>query len=86
MPTIPENLPDYIFLDINMPYVDGWMFLADYATLKKSLEKEITIFMISSSIDPSDISRARNNSDVRAYVSKPVTPEKFKAILLPAAL
>lgn len=82
----PENLPDYIFLDINMPYVDGWMFLADYATLKKSLQKEITIFMISSSIDPRDISRARSNSDVRAYVSKPVTPEKFKAILLPAAL
>jgi CheY-like chemotaxis protein len=83
---LPENLPDYIFLDINMPYVDGWMFLADYATLKKSLQKEITIFMISSSIDPSDISRAKSNTDVRAYVSKPVTPEKFKAILLPAAL
>lgn len=80
-----ENLPDYIFLDINMPYVDGWMFLADYATLKANLKKDIFIFMISSSIDPRDIIRARNNSDVQEYISKPVTPEKFKALLHDAA-
>ena len=80
-----ENLPDYIFLDINMPYVDGWMFLADYATLKVNLKKEISIFMISSSIDPRDIIRAQNNSDVREYISKPVTPEKFKKLLQTAA-
>ena len=78
----PENLPDYIFLDINMPFVDGWMFLADYATLKVSLKKEISIFMISSSIDPRDIIRAQNNRDVRAYISKPVSPQKFREILI----
>src|SRR5688500_10807331 len=53
----PENLPDFLFLDINMPYVDGWMFLADYASLKNILKKEIAIIMISSSIDPRDIKR-----------------------------
>ncbi len=47
-----ENLPDYIFLDINMPFVDGWMFLEDYATLKTGLKKDISIYMVSSSIDP----------------------------------
>jgi two-component system, chemotaxis family, chemotaxis protein CheY len=77
----PDNLPDYIFLDINMPYVDGWMFLADYSTLKESLQKEIAIIMISSSIDPQDIRRAKNNSDVRDYVSKPVTPEMVRSLL-----
>jgi CheY-like chemotaxis protein len=77
-----ENLPDYIFLDINMPYVDGWMFLADYATLKHLLKKEIHIFMISSSIDQRDIVRAQRNSDVREYVTKPVSPERFRELVL----
>jgi two-component system, chemotaxis family, chemotaxis protein CheY len=78
---LPENLPDYIFLDINMPYVDGWMFLADYSTLKAAFRKEIQIFMISSSIDSRDIIRAQKNSDVRDYVIKPVTPEKFREMV-----
>jgi len=77
----PENLPDYIFLDINMPYVDGWMFLADYATIKTTFTKQIRIFMISSSIDSRDIIRAQNNSDVRDYIIKPVTPEKFRELV-----
>lgn len=76
-----ENLPDYIFLDINMPYVDGWMFLADYATIKSALQKEIQIFMISSSIDPRDVIRAQKNSDVRDYVIKPISPEKFRQLV-----
>jgi CheY-like chemotaxis protein len=76
-----ENLPDYIFLDINMPFVDGWMFLADYATLKSSFKKEIQIFVISSSIDSKDIMRAQNNTDVRDYIVKPVSPEKLKELV-----
>jgi CheY-like chemotaxis protein len=82
---VSANLPDYIFLDINMPYVDGWMFLADYATLKTKLNKSISIFMISSSIDPRDIIRAQNNMDVREYIIKPVSPEKFKELVDAAA-
>lgn len=80
-----EILPDYIFLDINMPFVDGWMFLDDYAILKKNLQKEISIFMISSSIDPRDVDRANRNKDVREYVIKPVTLEKFAELLTNAA-
>jgi two-component system, chemotaxis family, chemotaxis protein CheY len=80
-----EILPDYIFLDINMPFVDGWMFLDDYALLKQNLKKEISIFMISSSIDPRDVDRANRNEHVREYVIKPVTPEKFTELLTNAA-
>ena len=79
--TNPENLPSLIFLDINMPYVDGWMFLADYAMIKYSLRKDIQIFMISSSIDQRDIVRAQKNSDVRDYIVKPVSPEKFRDLV-----
>ena len=80
-----ETLPDYIFLDINMPFVDGWMFLDDYADLKNNLKKEIRIYMVSSSIDPRDIDRAKRNENVREYVIKPVSREKFAEILTRAA-
>jgi two-component system, chemotaxis family, chemotaxis protein CheY len=77
----PDNLPDFIFLDINMPFVDGWMFLQDYANLKQNLRKEISIFMVSSSIDPRDIHRARSIPDVQQYVIKPLSKEKFIELL-----
>jgi two-component system chemotaxis response regulator CheY len=74
-------LPDYIFLDINMPFIDGWMFLDDYDKFKHTLPKPILIYMVSSSIDPRDINRAKNNSNIKDYVIKPVTKEKFTELL-----
>ena len=47
-------------------------------------KKQIRIFVISSSIDSQDILRAQNNSDVRDYILKPVTPEKFSSCRLRA--
>lgn len=76
-----SSLPDYVFLDINMPVVDGWMFLDDYAALKPQLAKPVVIYVVSSSIDPKDIARARNNADVRDYVMKPVTHDKFRELI-----
>ena len=80
-----ERLPDYIFLDINMPFVDGWMFLDDYKELKPKLAKRMTIYMVSSSIDPRDINRAKNHSEVSDYVIKPVTLERFIELIKKAA-
>lgn len=81
----PATLPDYIFLDINMPLVDGWMFLEDYGHLKNKLSKQVTIYMVSSSIDPRDISRAKSNEHVSDYVIKPVSRERFIELLQKAA-
>jgi two-component system, chemotaxis family, chemotaxis protein CheY len=81
----PATLPDYIFLDINMPYIDGWMFLDDYDSLKSKITKPISIYMVSSSIDPKDIQRAKTNNNVKDYVIKPVTREKFLELLKQAA-
>lgn len=76
-----DLLPDYIFLDINMPIVDGWMFLEDYTHLKTKLSKNILIYMVSSSIDPRDMTRAKQNQEIRQYIIKPVTREKFIELL-----
>lgn len=79
--TDPETLPDYIFLDINMPMIDGWMFLEDYEMMKGNLKKQINIYMVSSSIDSRDIERAKKNINVKDYILKPVTREKFVELL-----
>jgi CheY-like chemotaxis protein len=76
-----DLLPDYLFLDINMPFVDGWMFLDDFTTLKTTLSKDIPIFMTSSSIDPRDLNRAKEFIEVKDFVTKPVSLERFTEIL-----
>jgi len=76
-----DSLPDYIFLDINMPFVDGWMFLEDFAILKTDLQKNISIYMVSSSIDPKDVNRAKGNKNVQDYITKPVSREKLTELL-----
>ncbi|MBX2946373.1 MAG: response regulator [Cyclobacteriaceae bacterium] len=76
-----EKLPDVILLDINMPIVDGWMFLDEFKTLKQKLKKKITIYMVSSSIAPEDVNRAKANPLVSDYLVKPLSVETVKQVL-----
>ncbi len=77
----PESLPDIIFLDINMPYMDGWEFLTEFALLKPNLSKKIIIYMISSSVSTLDINRAKEISDVTDYIVKPITIDRFAKLM-----
>ncbi|WP_448702587.1 response regulator [Mucilaginibacter sp. AW1-3] len=70
-------LPDIIFLDINMPVMDGWDFMDNFVKIKPHLGKKITVYMVSSSINDDDINRAKNISDITDYVVKPVSPNKL---------
>ncbi|MGB0177163.1 MAG: response regulator, partial [Owenweeksia sp.] len=49
-----EKLPDIIFLDLNMPIMDGWDFIEEYIKLRPQLAKQIIVYMVSSSIDERD--------------------------------
>ncbi|AEV31937.1 Response regulator receiver domain protein [Owenweeksia hongkongensis DSM 17368] len=77
----PEALPDVIFLDINMPVMDGWEFLEEFVELKPKVGKEITIYMVSSSVDPADVDRAKAISDVSDYLIKPVGEDQLQKII-----
>jgi CheY-like chemotaxis protein len=70
-------LPDIIFLDINMPIMDGWQFMSAYATLKAQINKKITIYIVSSSVDVVDLEKVKEFEDIIGYLTKPVTPERF---------
>jgi CheY-like chemotaxis protein len=76
-----DVLPDVLFLDINMPIVDGWMFMEDYINLKHRVKKIIRIYMVSSSIDQRDVERARSMTDIREYVIKPISQDKFAEMI-----
>lgn len=68
----PDELPDIIFLDINMPIMDGWEFLDRFIPLRPRLSKEITILIVTSSFDPDDMKRAKKYSEISDYIVKPV--------------
>lgn len=71
------NWPEFIFLDINMPVMNGWQFLDAYCELSGKAE----LFMLSSSIDPKDMTRSQQYPVVRGFISKPLTVEILRTHL-----
>lgn len=76
-----HKLPDVIFLDINMPIMDGFQFIDEYIKIKPKVGKSITIYMVSSSVDPVDIERAKKISAISDYIIKPIRQGQLKSIL-----
>ncbi|MFD2917665.1 response regulator [Psychroserpens luteus] len=76
-----NELPDVIFLDINMPIMDGFQFMEEYVKIKSKVGKNIIIYMVSSSVDPIDIEKAKNISAISDYIIKPMKPVDLKTRL-----
>ena len=79
--TDEENTPDIIFLDINMPIMDGWQFLKEYVKIKPHLKKQVVIYMVTSSVDPRDITHAKGIKEISDYIIKPMSFEKVRELV-----
>ena len=76
----PDQLPDYILLDINMPIMNGWEFLDEYEKLNIDIAGKTKIYIISSSVFSNDISKAKTYRSVKDFVSKPLNIEKINEL------
>jgi CheY-like chemotaxis protein len=75
-----QNIPDLIFLDLNMPVKDGFGFLEDFETLDENIKSKLKVIVLSSSISPEDISKASTNPRVLKYINKPLSEKYLEAI------
>jgi CheY-like chemotaxis protein len=65
-----------VFLDLNMPEMSGWEWLEKYNDIPENIKSNITVYILSSSVNPTDIDRARSNRLVKDYIIKPLTKAK----------
>ncbi|MFN8417508.1 MAG: response regulator [Cytophagaceae bacterium] len=73
-----ELKPDVIFVDINMPIMDGWDFMEELERIQMNYPQ---IFMVSSSIDDKDLTKAKSMPLVKDYITKPIDESTIKVIL-----
>ncbi len=78
----PENLPSLIFLDINMPIVDGFVFLYEFEKFNELVRNKCKVIILSSSDNKRDIDKIVNNNHVIKFITKPLTEVALDEIKL----
>lgn len=76
-----DNNGSILLLDINMPVMNGWEFLEVFETFAKKIHQQITIYILSSSIDHGDMEKADQNPYVKGYYQKPLSFDTIRRML-----
>ncbi|MEL6533759.1 MAG: response regulator [Bacteroidota bacterium] len=75
-----SRLPDIIFLDINMPIVDGFVFLYEFEKFADTVKNKCKVIILSSSDNKRDIDKIVNNDHVIKFITKPLTEQSLEEI------
>lgn len=73
-------MPEIIFLDIDMPLMDGFQFLDEFENLSENIRNHCKIVMLTSSINSRDVKKSKRYTNVKEYLNKPLTKESLKAL------
>ena len=76
----PEELPRVIFLDLNMPVMNGWQFLEALAPHAAMLRGRCTIYILTSSLALADLERSKRYQLVEGLIHKPLDRSELRAI------
>ena len=75
-----EMLPNIIFLDINMPIVDGFVFLYEFEKFNELVRRKCKVIILSSSDNKRDIDKIVNNDHVIKFITKPLTESSLEEV------
>ena len=70
---IKSNKPDVVFLDINMPAMNGWEFLTEFSKLDQKVTADIKVILLSTSSNPDDVRASAKNHSVDDFINKPLS-------------